>query len=191
MTNKAQENEKLYAEEICKILHISKRKCAWMLQNGMIPCKDTGKKTHRYIVTRSDLDEYIKDSAAHPEKYFIPITFSTKNPGVRKPNKTYETDKFYLHPEQVPDDFRAWLDDEWYDLPDAITPKDVESILGYEHESVRRWIGRGWLRITRAHNFEYVAREWLIDFMCDYGFQIIKKSERHRELLGRYFEGKA
>ena len=59
MTNKVQEGEILYAEEICKILHISKRKCAWMLQNGMIPCKDTGKKTHRYIVRRSDLDEYI------------------------------------------------------------------------------------------------------------------------------------
>ena len=191
MTNKSQNGEILYAEEICKILHISKRKCAWMLQNGMIPCKDTGKKTHRYIVRRCDLDEYIKDSAEHPEKYFIPITFSTKNPGVRKPVKRYETDKYYLHPEQVPADFRAWLDDTWYDLPDAFTPKDVETILGYEHESVRRWITRGWLRITRAHNFEYVAREWLIDFMCDYGFQIIKKSERHREMLGRYFEERA
>ena len=63
MTNKAQKGEKLSAEQICKILHISKRKCAWMLQNGMIPCKDTGKKTRRYTVLRKDLDEYIKDSA--------------------------------------------------------------------------------------------------------------------------------
>ena len=45
MTNKTKKNEKLSAEKICKILHISKRKCAWMLQNGMIPCKDSGKKT--------------------------------------------------------------------------------------------------------------------------------------------------
>ena len=158
-----------------------------MLQNGMIPCKDTGKKTRRYTVLRKDLDKYIKDSAEHPEKYFIPVTFSSKNPGKRDPSKKYEPDKYYFYPEQDPADFRAWLDDQWYDIPDVITPKAVENILGYEHESIRRWIKNGLLRVTRAHKFEYVAREWLIDFMCDYGFQIIKKSEKHRELLGRYF----
>ena len=56
MTNKAKKAEKLSAEQICKILHISKRKCALMLQNGMIPCKDSGKKTRRYTVMRKDLD---------------------------------------------------------------------------------------------------------------------------------------
>ena len=85
MTNKANKSEKLSAEQICKILHISKRKCAWMLQNGMIPCKDTGKKTRRYTVVRKDLDAYIKDSTEHPEKYFIPVTFTSNNPGKREP----------------------------------------------------------------------------------------------------------
>ena len=181
MTNKTKKSEKLSAEQICKILHISKRKCAWMLQNGMILCKDTGKKTRRYTVLRKDLDAYIKDSTEHPEKYFIPVTFTSNNPGKREP------DKYYLYPHQVPEDFRPWLDDQWYDLPDVITPKAVETILGYEHESVRRWINRGWLRITKAHNFEIVPREWLIDFTCDYGFRITKKSKTHRELLDKYF----
>ena len=181
MTNKTKKTEKLSAEQICKILHISKRKCAWMLQNGMIPCKDSGKKTRRYTVLRKDLDAYIKDSTEHPEKYFIPVTFTSNNPRKREP------DKYYLYPHQVPEDFRPWLDDLWYDLPDVITPKDVETILGYEHESVRQWINRGWLRITKAHNFEIVPREWLIDFTCDYAFCIIKKSKTHRELLDKYF----
>ena len=121
MTNKAKKDEKLSAEQICKILHISKRKCAWMLQNGMIPCKDTGKKTRRYTVLRKDLDAYIKDSTAHPEKYFIPVTFTSNNPGKREP------DKYYLYPHQVPEDFRPWLDDQWYDLPDVITPRTWKS----------------------------------------------------------------
>lgn len=102
MTNKVKKDEKLSAEQICKILHISKRKCAWMLQNGMIPCKDSGKKTRRYTILRKDLDAYIKDSAEHPEKYFIPVTFTSNNPGKR------ESDKYYLYPHQVPEDFRPW-----------------------------------------------------------------------------------
>ena len=97
MANKMQTQELLYAEEVCKILHISKRKCSWMLQNGSIPCKDTGKKTHRYLVLRHDLDEYIKDSEQHPEKYFIPVTFTSNNPGKRDPSKKYEPDKYYIY----------------------------------------------------------------------------------------------
>ena len=82
MTNKTKKGEKLSAEEICKILHISKRNMRSTTsgadaQNGMIPCKDTGKKTRRYTVLRKDLDAYIKDSTAHPEKYFIPVTFTS------------------------------------------------------------------------------------------------------------------
>ena len=87
MTNKVKKDEKLSAEQICKILHISKRKCAWMLQNGMIPCKDSGKKTRRYTVLRKDLDAYMKDRTEHPEKYFIPVTFTSNNPG-----KLYDPD---------------------------------------------------------------------------------------------------
>jgi hypothetical protein len=181
MTSKSQESERLSATEICRILHISKRKCAWMMQNGMIPCKDTGKKTRRYVVLRTDLDAYVKDSTEHPEKYFIPVTFSADKPCKRA------RDKYFLHPNQVPEDFRAWLDDQWYDLPDVITPKDVETILGYEHDTVRRWLNRGWLKIIKAHNAELVPREWLIDFTCDYAFRIIKKSPLHRELLDKYF----
>ena len=111
MTNKTKKAEKLSAEQICKILHISKRKCAWMLQNGMIPCKDSGKKTRRYTVLRKDLDAYIKDSTEHPEKYFIPVTFTSNNPGKREP------DKYYLYPHQVPADFRPWLDDSGTTCP--------------------------------------------------------------------------
>lgn len=32
-------------EQLCQICHISKRKAAWLLENGLIPCSDTGKKT--------------------------------------------------------------------------------------------------------------------------------------------------
>ncbi|MBQ9749114.1 MAG: helix-turn-helix domain-containing protein [Clostridia bacterium] len=96
MTNKTKKDEKLSAEQICKILHISKRKCAWMLQNGMIPCKDSSKKTRRYTVLRKDLDAYIKDSTEHPEKYFIPVTFTSNNPGKR------ESDKYYLYHTRSP-----------------------------------------------------------------------------------------
>ena len=37
-------------EQLYKMLHISKRKAAWMLNNGIIPCQIRPTKTHRYII---------------------------------------------------------------------------------------------------------------------------------------------
>ena len=34
-------------EQLYKMLHISKRKASWMLNNGIIPCRIRPTKTHR------------------------------------------------------------------------------------------------------------------------------------------------
>lgn len=176
------DNITITAEETCQILHISKRKCAWMLQNGMIPCLDSGKKTRRYTILLKDVLDFKDDYEAHPNKYFIPVTFSTSktsNPRRRNP--------YYLTQDKVPLDFRDWLVDEWFDLNDIVTPKEVGEILGYDSDSIRRWLNRKWLKSIFAHGKEIIAIEWLIDFMCAHGFEITKKSQIHTDLLDNYF----
>ena len=42
--------EILSSEHIRQILGISRRKASWMLKNGHIPCKSSGKETHKYMV---------------------------------------------------------------------------------------------------------------------------------------------
>ena len=34
-------------DQLCRVCHISKRKAKWLLENGVIPCEDTGRKTRR------------------------------------------------------------------------------------------------------------------------------------------------
>lgn len=176
--------ETVTAEEACRILHISKRKCAWMLQNGMIPCEDTGKKTRRYTIRLDDVIAVRNGMEEYPDQYIFPITFTAKDPS--KPRKHHP---YYLMPDEIPEDFRAWLDDEWYRMADTVTAREIGELLGYDGDSVRRWLNRGWLQAVYAHGREIIAREWLMDFMCGHGFAIVKKSYRHTGLLRRYFEG--
>ena len=42
--------EVISKEQVYRICHISKRKATWLLENGIIPCKDSGKKTRRFQV---------------------------------------------------------------------------------------------------------------------------------------------
>ena len=47
--------EVISKEQVYRICHISKRKATWLLENGIIPCKDSGKKTRRFQVRTIDV----------------------------------------------------------------------------------------------------------------------------------------
>ena len=60
--------------------YISKRKAAWILQNGVIPCRIVDTPTHlRYYVKEEDLRAYMKQSITESKKEFIRGQFSSRN----------------------------------------------------------------------------------------------------------------
>ena len=164
------------SEQLRIILGISKRKCAWMLQNGVIPCKDTEKKTRRYTIEITDVIHYVNTVSENPYAFFIPPIFSAKK-------STSEI----RYPNELREGFSEWLTKRWCHRKDTLSPKEIEKLLGYEHESVRRWVNRGYLKCVKAQGEEIIAKEWLITFLSNYGFKITKKSQKHRELLNEYF----
>lgn len=151
----------LSSEQVRKILHISKRKCAEMLHNGVIPCVDTNKKTRRYFITLDDVIAYINSS---------------------------EESQNAVKPKQPPSDFRDKLADEWYNVPDVLTITDVATITGYSANAVDRWIVKGSLRSAIVQTGLITCREWLIDFYCNDGYNIVKKVEKHIRLINKLSE---
>ena len=55
-------------EQLYKMLHISKRKAAWMLQNGIIPCEIRNTPTHKYSVRKEDVLAYMAKSEREKRK---------------------------------------------------------------------------------------------------------------------------
>lgn len=148
--------EIISGEQLRKILHISKRRCAYLLKSGVIPCTDTGQKSRRYYIRLNDVIEYIKNA-----------------------EDTFEA----MKPQIPPEGFRKRLSDEWYDLPELLTITDVAKITGYTTNAVDRWIVKGSLRSVTAQTGIITCREWLIDFYCKDGYNIVKKVDRHMNLL--------
>ncbi len=176
--------EILSGEQVRCILHISKRKCAWMLNNGFIKCQNTGKQTRKYAVRTEDLIEYIKDSEQHPEKYVMPYAeFSAAK--YSKNRKPYQRKTGF--PSSLPSDFRSWLEAEFENLPDALTVNEVIAVTGYTDNSVARWLRRGWLKSAQIQNGRIIAKQWLIDFYCSYGYTIVKMSDKHIKIMQKYF----
>ena len=148
--------EVISGEQLRKILHISKRKCAWLLNSGIIPCIDNCQKTRRYTVKLDDVINYI---------------IASENAAVN------------VQPPRPPEGFRELLIDEWFDVPDVLTITDVAGITGYTPNAVDRWIVKGSLRSVIVQTGLITCREWLIDFYCGDGYNIVKKVDKHQKLL--------
>ena len=156
----------LSAEQTRKLLHISKRKCAYLLEHRIIPCEITDRKTHRYLVREEDVLAY----AEHADEIILPPVFSSAA------GKSHRKDP---DPQIRKSDFLLI----WAKEPDALTPADVKRLTGYTASTVRHWIRKGKLRAVTVQGRSLVAKEWLAEFMAGYGERIRQKSEVHRRML--------
>ncbi len=150
-----------------RMLHISKRKCAALLQDGTIPCTVTGKKTRQYRILRNDVLAFMKS----PEK--------------KKPRNHSRPAIPYIFT-TLPEGFREWLDDYWSNVPDVLTQTDIISITGYSQSAVSAWMVSGKLKTVTVQGVPITSRKWLIDFMCGEGYRIRRKTEKHAEMIAEY-----
>ena len=156
------------AEQTRKLLHISKRKCAYLLEHRIIPCEITDRKTHRYLVREDDVLAY----AEHADEIILPPVFSSASGKSHRKEHDPRIGKF------------AFLRIRSKE-PDALTPADVQRMTGYTGSTVRQWIRKGKLRSVTVQGRSLVAKEWLAEFMAGDGMRIWQKSEAHRRVTDR------
>jgi len=156
-------------DQLCRVCHISKRKAKWLLENGVIPCEDTGGKTRRYRIQLEDAIAYLKKGKKLPAPPKGSIT--CPKPRVRPPLCTE-------------DEARARLTALWREEPDALTVQRTVELSGYSPCTVGRWIKAGKLaavwyfsryRISKLSLIEHLAA------MSEHEPQYL--SARHREML--------
>ena len=135
----------LCLDEARRMLHISKRQCAELLRDGVLPCTSTGKKTRQYRILRSDVEALMNTPALQSKSAESPIS---------------------------PEEYRANLEDLWYNVSDVLTQADVQKLTGYSQSYVSSWMVTGKLRTVTVHGSPITSREWLIEFMCINGIQI-------------------
>lgn len=158
------------SEQLRKILHVSKRKCVWMLQTGLIPCTDTHKKSRRYQIELDHVICFLLKSEEQPIGHYI------NKSSIRR-------ESMLVAPMLPPDGFRESLENEWHNVPDVLTIKEVAKLTEYSDNAVDRWIIKGTLRSVLVQIGLIVCKKWLVDFYCGAGYAITKKSEKHIRLI--------
>ena len=88
--------ETLSLEQFRAVVHISKRKAKWLLENGVIPCEDSGKQTRRFQIQRSDVEEFLRRWDTGELDFVISAgAFSSKSP-IADLSPNIEPDELFL-----------------------------------------------------------------------------------------------
>ena len=180
-------NGELSLEQLRQKLHISKRKAAWMLQNGVIPCRIVNTPTHlRYYVSEEDLREYMKQSITESRKEFIRGQFSSRNKNAPEANEA-SGDGISVYSYLSKKDrnkFERMIEKRLAIYPDVMDIKRIVSIIGYTDRTIRWHINTGRIFAIIQDRKYLVSKYSLIKFLAsDKGFAMQPKSEWHEKAI--------
>ena len=161
--------------------HISKRVAAYYLNNGVIPCTMTGKKTHSYLIRKIDLLEAIARYEMSPELFLHPPILSKSR---IRPNRVNFLPDEDVGNKTVMEYYRRKYQDE----SDLLSRRDVTRLTGYTAETVSGWCASGKIRFYCRAPKIWIPKKVLIEYVTspDYN-RIMKKSQIHRDEIKEIF----
>ena len=161
-------------DQLYRICHISKRKALWLLENGVIPCEDSGKKTRRFRIRLEDVIEFLERrdvgdlDVIHPQGIFSSYSHPVCQP------------RTYLDREEL----CAFILTKWNDQPDMLTVREVAELCGYSAHTVSGWVRKGTVASVAYHGANLVFKESLAEWLASgEGPGIRHMSEVHRRLV--------
>ena len=181
-------------EQLYKMLHISKRKAAWMLQNGIIPCEIRNTPTHKYSIRKDDVLAYIARSE-HEKRSEIPVgIFNAKK--TNNPRRTesqgsdwggYFDDTHYKLRGKERARFKEMLEDLLSAVPDTLTIDEVAELTGYHRRTILRYVQRKYIYAVNIMGKYYISKQSIINYLAtDKAFKNTQKSEWHESIILKF-----
>ena len=176
---KKQYPETITKEQFYKIAHISKATALHLLQNNLVPCTDTGKKTRRYTIKTDDVIYYLIDRQLRPEKYLAPDMWYSQRSGHRSSLNAFRKELANLSDTEI-EDFRIYFEHELREYDDLMTVCEVAEFLGYTDTTIHQWINTKKLKAFYISNKYLIPKICLTDFLTSKAsFDITRKTWKH------------
>jgi hypothetical protein len=163
-------------DQLYRICRISKRKATWLLENGFILCKDSGKKTRRFKIRIDDVIIYLTKIEKHSESLRTPpgiFSSGAKYRPIKKMQELIDSKRF-----------TKILKKKWSNFPDALTVSDVMELIGYSQSTISDWVMQEKILGIRYYNRYLIPKDSLIKYLaCDGQNNIQQKSKKHKDLI--------
>ena len=182
----------LSLEQLRVKLKISKRKAAWMLQNGVIPCRIVNTPTHlRYYVSEEDLQMYLAKSQSERSREIPVGVFSSrkeKSLPLEMGGRDHNNVNIVLTSNERAM-FTHLLEKRMEIYPDAMDINRVAKITGYSRTTILRRVQNGDIFAVMMNDEYILSKENVIAFFAsDKAFKIYDKSKWHENAVEYLWE---
>ena len=132
---------------------MSKRKAKWLLENGVVPCIDTGKKTWRFQISIDAVVDYLVKRDANSLTVAAPLGIFSSKP----------TQKSAAPVDLVA--LQAYTQRLWRNEPDVLTVEKASRISGFSKDTIYHWIYKERLMSIRYMGGHIIPKDELIKAM--------------------------
>ncbi len=146
-------------DQFYRICHISKRKARWLLEHGVVPCRDSGKKTRRFKIRLADVIAFLERRDAGDPAVAAPKGAFSSGAHVRKPGRVPLT-------ASEREKLRASLLAAWESWPDALTVRQAAELCGCSENTMHRWARKGAVTSVAYRGAYLVSKEGLAGWMA-------------------------
>ena len=170
-------------DQFYRICNISKKTAAHLLDNGLVPCVNSGKKTRKYKIKLEDVIEYLESREKDPGRYAAPSGWY----------KTYgkpDEKDLVMTPENIRRISAHYLK-KLSKYPDVFSVNQLSSLTGYSTTTLLKWINRGAIKHLDMGNRYLVPKEWLLDFLSGPEFMKARIPSKYgEEQIKKIFKSK-
>lgn len=178
-----QYTEAISKDQFYRIAHISKATALYLLQSGLVPCKDSGKKTRRYTIRIDDVIFYMINREKHPEVYQAPVNWYKGRSGYEGACEALKNRQTKLSEEERTI-FQKYLEAELKDYNDLMTVAEVVEVIGYSNTTIHRWCQDKKIKAFKPYGRFLIPQISLIDFLASQkGFDLKRKMWKHMLLI--------
>ena len=166
-------------EQFRIVCHISKRTALYYLQHGLIRAVNTGKKTHTWIIRKSDIIAFAKEYSHNPYDFQPPENwYSYGEPGINAQAFIH-----FFEDERWKQRAKVYYSRILENENDLLTVKDVARITEYSPYTVINWIRKDKLHVHYAYSHRYIIpKEYLLNFLCSDYYMHRKNRTRKQEI---------
>ena len=154
-------SDEITKEQLYKLLHVSKRKAKWLLDEGIIPCVNRGTKTHTYLIRMEDVQIYLERSDAERSKE-IPTGHFNAKPA--KSHRERETLPQFALREEDSAAYARYLEEQWALMPDDLSVAQTVSMTGICVKKILHWLQMGELYAVRFGGKYHIPKAAVIEF---------------------------
>ena len=164
-------------EQLYQICHISKRKGRWLLENGVIPCQDSGKRTRRFRIRLKDVITYLENTRSSVLKVTVPSgIFSSNSTQVKHQKEQALLDSFRF-PGFVKE-AAHYYEKNFIKYPEALDTDMVSKMTGFGKSAVTTGSVQGVSKYIVGQNalFQKLSVRVLCNFILCFNLLAVTKA---------------